>query len=57
MIGDVERMSVTYRPILTVGNLAHFQHVLMYVGNDGVSIHSELGLKREKLAAVKQRHT
>jgi hypothetical protein len=48
----VERTSVAYRQILFVGGLAHFQHILMDVDNNGVSVQGELGLSNEKSAAT-----
>jgi len=43
---------VAHRPILIVGTLTKFQHVLMYIGNYGMSIYNQLGLKKGQLAAA-----
>jgi len=42
----LESTCVTYSTTLAVSILASSQHVLTYVGNYGMSIHSELGLER-----------
>ena len=47
-------MSVTYHPVLTISGLVVFQHVMMHIGNEDVSIHSQLGLRREQLAMTAQ---
>jgi len=46
-------MAVTYCPILASSILASFQHVLVYVGNYGVRIHSQLSLGNGQLATTK----
>jgi len=43
----VESTHVTYHPTLTVCILTEFQHVLMHVGNYGVSIQDQLGLEED----------
>ena len=45
---------VTHCVILAVTGFACVQHVLMDVCNDGVGIHDELGLGRERSVATKQ---
>jgi len=41
--------------MLTVG-VTSFQHVPMHVNNDGVGIHSQLGLRRRRLVAAEEEH-
>ena len=53
----LESPRVTYHTILTVGVLTKFQDVPVHVGNYGMSVQNQLGLKREQLATAKQEHT
>ena len=53
----MENACVTHKPICTVSIPTNFYHVLMYIGNDGMSIHGQLGLRRERLTATKQERT
>jgi len=43
----LESLCATYHPISTIIIPTGFQHVLMYVGNRGVSIYNQLNLRVE----------
>ena len=47
-------MSDIYRPILTGSILTSFQQALLDAKDYGMCVHSQLGLKRERLATVKK---
>ena len=56
-IRKCQEVRVTYRPTLTFSVLTNPQHIPVNVGDDGVCIHRKFGLERERLVAIKQRHT
>ena len=53
----LESACVTYHTILTVRVLTKFQDVPVHVGNYGMGVQNQLGLKTEQLATAKQEHT
>jgi len=53
----LERPRVTHRLTLVVIIPTSSEDVLMYIGNHGVGVHSQLSLERGRLATIKQEHT
>ena len=54
MLGN---MSITHQQILVVIILTSPSHVLMYIDNHGVGVHSQPDLEKGQLTMIKQEHT